>query len=462
MKKIILKFVLLISLSIGLLTSCVNNDSYSVPEQTLTTYEFTATKTVNEINKLAKTNPVEYTSDDIIEAYVTSSDEKGTFYKSISFQTIPTDGSSPIGFSVPINATTLYGKGFSPGRKVYIKMKGLYSAIVFGSLQIGSLFEGTIGRISEFDWQNHLFPSATLEDENTFVRTLSLADAYKDVNQNTLVELSVVQFAEGSIDRTYYDVDSGGGATNHELISSTGGPQQIIRFSSFCPFTGNKVPSGSGTIRGVLSKYDTDFQFIVRYESDIKLTGKRLSINSPLGGTNIQFNGSLTEDFTSYNVSDKIFPKYVNDQTFGGRYWAMKQFPTGSGNKYIEMSSFGGSGNPGVAAKCFFFVPINFTLANTFTFKKQIRFNNGEVLKVYYVKESDYVASGSIDLNTFTDITSSFNISYPASGSSDSGFSSVGSYTIPTSLTGNGFFVFVYTGTSTVTTTMQIDDITIN
>ena len=197
MKKIILKSLLLVTISLGI-SSCVNDDSYSTPTNTLETYELTTTTTVAAVNTAATATPVEYTADDIIEAYVTSSDESGTFYKSISFQTIPTDGSAPIGFSVPIDVTTLYGEGFTPGRKVYIKLKGLYTAKVFGSLQIGSLFEGnSVGRISVFQWKNHLFPSATVVDEDTFVRTLTLAQAYTDANQNTLVELDAVQFTDG-------------------------------------------------------------------------------------------------------------------------------------------------------------------------------------------------------------------------------------------------------------------------
>ena len=61
----------------------------------------------------------------------------GNFYKTISFQTIPEDNSAPIGFSVSIDDTMLFAKGFTPGRKVYIKLKDLYVAKMFGSMQIG-------------------------------------------------------------------------------------------------------------------------------------------------------------------------------------------------------------------------------------------------------------------------------------------------------------------------------------
>jgi len=49
---------------------------------------------------------------DYIEAYVTSSDEGGNFYKSISM--VSTDGST--GFSMPVDNYNLYTE-FEPGKK---------------------------------------------------------------------------------------------------------------------------------------------------------------------------------------------------------------------------------------------------------------------------------------------------------------------------------------------------------
>ena len=458
MKKFILKTALLVITS-TFLVGCVNSDTYGVPDETLTTFELTPTKTILDIDTNS-TIPVLYTGDDIVEGYVTSSDEKGTFYKSISFQSKQIDGgTAPIGFSVPINVTTLYGKGFTPGRKVFIKLKGLYIAKVFGSLQIGSLFEGQIGRIAEFEWKNFLFPSATKVSEDALVRTFSLSDAYTNENQNTLVELNNVQFADASLNRTYYDVDSGGGATNHLLVSGTGGTQRVIRFSSFAPFTGKQVPRENGKIRGVLSKFSATFQFIIRYESDIKLTNARVDVFPAIVGNANVFSATVNEPFTSYTLNTSNFPKYINDALVGSRYWQVKSF---SGNNYIEMSAFNGVGNPGISTKTYFFIPVDFTAANTFTFKEEMRFNSGEALKVYYVTSANYTAGGSINLANFTNITSSFNITYPANGASENSFNSAGTYAIPTTLTGNGYFVYEYTGTSTVTTTVQIDDVIIN
>ena len=460
MKNILLKSALLLSLAIGLLSGCANDDHYITPNQTLVTYELTTTRTVASLLP-AGGIPTAFIANDIIEAYVTSSDEKGTFYKSISFQTIPTDASAPIGFSVPIDVTTLYGKGFTPGRKVYIQLNGLYAATVYGSLQIGSLYNGTIGRISVFDWQKHLFPSATIVPESAMVRTMSLATAYDDANQNTLVELDEVQFSEGSINRTYYDIDSGGGATNHTLVSSAGGPVQIIRFSSFCPFTGKQVPKFSGKIRGVLTKYTTTFQFIVRYESDIQLTLPRFDVSPPIVGGALVYGGTLNEPFTSYAVNQTNFPKYINDALVGGRYWRVRTF---SGAQYLEMSSFtGASGIPVAEAnKSAFIVPVDLTAASNFSFKTQSGFDNGSPLKVYY--STNYVPGGPITNAMLVDITSSFNIPNGPGFGYATTFTASGNYAIPVGLTGNGYFIFIYEGNGVggVTTTMRIDDISIN
>jgi uncharacterized protein YkvS len=460
MKKLLIKFSIIATIALGVFSSCVNDDSYGVPDKTLKTYYLTTTKTVAQVNAMAGSLPALYTEDDVIEAYVTSSDDSGTFYKSISFQDKIATAPVLVGFSVPINATTLFGKGFTPGRKIYIKLKGLYIAKVFGSLQIGSLYEGRIGRISEFEYQNYLFPSIETVNENALVRTLTLAQAFTDVNQNTLIDLSVVQFADSSVGRTYYDVDSGGGATNHLLSSSTSTTERIIRFSNFALFTTKQVPAGSGKIRGVLGKFASTYQFVVRYESDIKLTDARFDTNPAIVGNALVFDSTLNEPFTSYSTTNQTnFPKYINDAFVGSRYWQLKTF---SGNKYIEMSAYNGANNPGVNAKVYFFVPVNLTAANTFTFKKQIRFNAGEALKIFYVTSDKYAPGDVIAINKFTDVTSSFNIVYPNNGSSDFGFTTAGTYQIPPAITGNGYFVFEYIGSATVTTTIQIDDIVIN
>lgn len=451
MKSIIVKSALFIAVVAGIVSGCEHSDDYRAPEATCVDPGLTANKTVKEVIGLRtadNTAPVEYTADDIIEGYVTSSDEKGTFYKSVSLQTIPTDGTAPVGFSIALNITSSFGEGFKPGKKVYIKLKGLYTAKVDGSLSIGELYKSSptataeIGRISELTYKNYLFPSCDDVAEDSFVRTVTLAQAYTIANLNTLIEIDNVRFVDASVGRTYYDIDSGGGATNHSIVDNNGGASNIIRFSSFAPFTGKQVPAGVGKIRGVMTKFGTTYQFLVRYESDIKLGNTR-----PL-----EFLGSFTENFESYVSAQDNFPKYVNDPIVGNKSWNIKTTAT----KYIEMSSF----NSNEVNRTFFVVPIDFTAANSITFQYKVDFlTTGHVpLKVYYKK--DYTIGGS--LSGLVNITSQFaNLANQTSTS----FTSAGTYNIPADVTGNGFLIFEYTGTGIVprlTTNLGIDNIVVN
>lgn len=452
MKSIILKSALFIAIAAGLATGCESSDDYSAPVSNCVDPGLTANKTIQEVigtRTGANTLPVEYTADDVIEGYVTSSDEKGNFFKVISLQTIPTDNSQPVGFSISVNLYSTFGLGFEPGRKVYIKLKGLYTAKVDGALQIGELYQASptaalaIGRISENTYKNYLFPSCSSVSEDSFVRSLSLAQAFTDANLNTLVEIENVRFVDASAGRTYYDVDSGGGATNHNIVDNAGGASKVIRFSSFAPFSGNSVPTGVGKIRGVMTKYGSTYQFMVRYESDIKLGASRT----------FNFSGSFTENFQSYPTSQDNFPNYINDPIVGNKSWFVK---AASGNNFLEMTSF----NSNEVNRTLFAIPIDFTAASTFTFQYKVDFLvTGHVpLKVYYAK--DYTIGGS--LNGLVNITSQFsNLATQTSTS----FTSAGIYNIPADLTGNGFIILEYTGTGIaprLTTNLDIDNIVVN
>ena len=461
MKKIKLIFGLAIAASI---VSCVNSDDYGTPDLSENCTDLTVTKTVQDITTTSSTSFQQYIGDDVIEAYVTSSDEGGNFYKSISFVSV--DGL--VGFSMPIDAYNIYTK-FEPGRKVFVNMKDRYFVTENSSTVIGSLYDNDtpadptddeVGRVSSVEYESILTRSCTKENEDNIVKFLTISDAKNNANLNMLIEFDAVQFTDASLGKTYFDesVNNLGGATNHEITDEFGN-KIIVRVSEYATFAAGNVPSESGKIRGVLTKYGSDFQFMVRTLHDINLTDTRMVIDfyPPLVGTSIVYNNTLNEPFTSYTTTNQQnFPAYINDAATGSRYWQRKAF---SGNTYIQMSSFGGTPE---ANRTLFIVPINMTAANTLQFKTKTGFNNGATLKVYYT--TDYVPGNQITSATLTDITSNFTIDNGPSSGYSTNFLNSGVYNIPVGVTGNGFFVFEYVGNGSggPTTTMQIDDIVIN
>ena len=263
------------------------------------------------------------------------------------------------------------------------------------------------------------------------------------------------------LDRNYYEASNDiGGATNNEITDNSG-QKLIIRVSEYANFAANKIPSGSGKIRGVLTKYNGTYQFMIRTINDVKLTNDRLvfqDFSLPIVGSDIVYNATLNEPFTSYTGNNQEnFPKYINDAAQGSRYWQRKNF---GGNTYLQVQSFGGSNTD--VNRALFMVPVDMTAANTLSFKTNDGFNNGATFKVFYT--TNYVPGSPITSATLVDITSNFVISNSNPTGYGSSFTSSGTYNIPASITGNGFFVFQYLGNGVYgpTTTMQLDDIVIN
>ena len=453
--KLIVTTVILATLS-----SCVNGDDYGVPDLSNDCVTIVKTKEVSDITNSATATTVPYTTSEIvvdyIEAYVTSSDEGGNFYKSISMMSL--DGLK--GFSMPVDNYNLYTE-FEPGRKVTIKLdKNRYFNKQHGSTVIGSSYNAGVGRVSGVEYKNVILRSCTDVNENDIKKNLTIAVAKNDQYLNMLIEFDAVQFTDASLGKKYYDatLNSFGGATNHEITDQFGN-KVILRASEFATFASNAVPSQNGKIRGVMTKYNSDYQFMIRTLKDVDLTNSRLDIDlyPPIGGTAIVYDAALNEPFTSYTTTNQqVFPKYINDAAVGSRYWQRKVF---GGNTYIQMSSFGGTPE---ANRSLFIVPVNMTTANTLSFKTKDGFNNGAVLKVYYT--TNYVPGSQITTATLVNITSSFTIASGSTSGYATNFTNSGTYNIPAGVTGNGFFVFEYVGNGSggATTTMQIDDIVIN
>ncbi|WP_343705180.1 DUF5689 domain-containing protein [Flavobacterium sp.] len=317
------KLILLFALS---LISC--SKEVETPELACTQPNFTVNKSVEKVYELSGTTAKQYLYDDIIEAYVVSSDEGGNFFKTISLQTKQTEKAPAIGFSVPIDATNTY-IDYRVGNKVFVKLKNQFTDLYYGGLRIGSLYvsnagDPTIGRISQNEYKNVLNASCTNIDENQLVKSLSVEEALSDSKLNTLIELNDVEFTEAALGRHYFEESNNvGGSTNWYLRDKTGN-QVIFRTSSYAKFADHDVPEGSGKVKGILTKFGTDYQFMVRYESDIVMNGKR---NTPF----------FSEDFQSVkNNVNFALPGWSNIVEKATKLWKSMVY---SGNGYAEFNT---------------------------------------------------------------------------------------------------------------------------
>ena len=471
--KNLIKYSCIILSSIGLFSSCVN-DTYDTPKFDCVNPGLTKTKEVADLYTSAPANgtTVIYPAPvkdpvtgkeiyDYIEAYVISSDEGGNFFKSMYFQ--PTDGSK--GFNLSIDQKNLY-QNYQPGSKVFLKLNGLAYAnptgfgrgLIFGAPPTEQF---AVDRIPTLEYPKYLIPSCDSVSEDAIVNKITLAQALSGAAYlNTLVEIDDVQFTDEAAGGTY---DSNRDDNFDSSIFVTNGTSNLtIRTSRFANFAGYKVPTGKGKIRGVLTRYNSTYQIIMRTERDVNMPNPRVDFTPTLIGANSTlFPATVNETFESYvsSPSQTNFPNYINDAAVGSRYWEVKTF---SSNKYIQMTSFGSGG----ANNAYLFVPVNMTTASTFSFRSNMGFWNGAVLKVYYVLAANYTPGSTIDVTKMTNITSSFTIPTTPTSGYGATFTASGVYAIPATVTGNGYFVFEYAGNANsfpaVTTTLQLDNITIN
>ena len=279
-------------LIIFFLSSCIQDDEFSIPELVCNDPNLTQTKSVTEIFKASGSNAKKYNEEDILVGYVVSSDEGGNIYKNISL--VDSEGK---GFNVSVDRYDNY-TAFEPGRKVYIKLNGLYTQVDFGALEIGELYNNTqIGRIPEILISDYLMRSCEVVDEENLVNKISSSDI-SDKYLHTLIELDGVQFKDNEVGGNYYSQNKDlGGATNRVIVDGLG-YELIVRTSSYADFASSPVPTGNGKIRGVLTRFGDDYQLFLRTENDINMNSTRTSINRlGIGAMKSKSEGTIEDNY---------------------------------------------------------------------------------------------------------------------------------------------------------------------
>lgn len=451
-------------LTLAVVTSCVRKDNWDTPpincnnkfkEPTISMADFVA--------QAPGSGTITIANEQIFEGYVVSSDEQGNFYKTISFQDKPENPT--VGLQIEVDRSSNYAD-FPVGSHIRISAKGLVLGTDKGVVKLGSVDPTyAIGRIPSSLFGNYISTVCSNGKADIVKLTplplATLTEAKQVKHINKLVTVLNVQFADEEVllptgAKTYINFDPEKADTDRNL-EDTSGATAVLRTSSFAKFGADVLPSGKGNITFVVSRYNTNYQMIIRSKEDVQFTDTRSDTTPPKGGTAIVYASATTlEDFTSYatGAASEAMPKYINDPALGNRYWRVNSF---GGNKYIQLS-----GNLATTPlRTFFIVPVNFSAMTQFSFQTKDGYNNGKVLKVYY--SANYTPLGDVTKATLMDITGSFSISNVATANAyAANFLNSGVWTKPSTLSGNGFILFEYYGGQGLpTTTMQIDNIKI-
>jgi hypothetical protein len=223
-------------------------------------------------------NTVDVTEDGshiYIKGRVVSSDESGNIYKSV----IISDGTASL--TLAINATKLY-QTYQFGQELVIDLTGMKLGGYNGLMQLGG--EGTYNGAPSMTFMEQSEFAAHAEQNglsnpakvDTLVTTVADVLAAKETPegliswQSRLVKIVDVSF-----------VDAGqpfaGETTTNRYVTDAYGNRLNVRNSSYASFAKDLLPSGTGSVVGILSYYGTDWQLLlidrngcIGFESDEK------------------------------------------------------------------------------------------------------------------------------------------------------------------------------------------------
>lgn len=200
----------------------------------------------------------------IIKGTVVSDDNAGSFFKEMVIQ----DASG--GILIRINRgdlSTIYRQG----KQVFVKCDGLNIGDYNGLHQIGYPAAGeNIDRIPDTEVETHIVEGGFVGE--IIPRKIELSDINESI-LSTLVEIQNTEFEDAVLGSTIA-IPNGGG-TQNRTIQDCEGDEITLRASDFADFAGAPIPSGNGTITGVLSTFGNTRQLTLRDFDDINMAGPR-------------------------------------------------------------------------------------------------------------------------------------------------------------------------------------------
>ncbi len=212
--------------------------------------------------------------DSTIYGIVVADDRSGNFYKQIVIQ------DSTAGINISIANTYLYND-YPIGRKVYIKLNGLYITSYKGNPELaynvtagGNTVTGIPPTLQDTFIVKASYPH-TVTPLECRLTDLSFPGPY----QNTLIKLDNMQFDSASMNVVYALPSSAAVSTSRNLVECNNGSGTAASItlynSSYSNFFNAITPSGYGTITGIFALYGSTNQFQIRDTTDVQMTQPR-------------------------------------------------------------------------------------------------------------------------------------------------------------------------------------------
>ena len=248
------KNIILIILITLVINACEKKE-FDKPPINVPVVEFNANTSIKQLKDKYNGTCDTITDDIIIQGVVIANDESGNFYKTLIIQ------DNTAGIELKIDKSYLYTE-YKVGQRIYIKCKNLFLGDYNGTIQLGYIYNNSIGRIPDVLVNEHIFRDSLPGTPPKPVK-VDITDL-DDFLISQLIQVENVSFDTPNV----LFAEQTSSATNRN-IRNEGGYTLIVRTSQYADFAQSLIPSGNKTITGVLSKYNKDFQLYLRNISDI-------------------------------------------------------------------------------------------------------------------------------------------------------------------------------------------------
>lgn len=327
-----------------------------------------ANLSIHDLHKMHFNGNFEQVLDEwIIEGIIVADDKEDNFYKSIVLQ------DSTGGVTIRMDASGLY-TDYPVGRRVAIKLKGLWLGDYAGMMQIGVSVDRTDPVYPELTGiPLPMFDRYLIKKNlnNLLIPKTVRIDELNDSLQSCLIRINDVEFSASDTGRTYADVINKQSA-NRTLKACTVG-SVYLRSGGFANFANTKTPRGNGSITAIYSVFNKEKQLMIRDTSDIQMNGLRCTG----GGAKVLFN----EDFETANTnSDLVLGGWKNINESGGKLYQGKLF---ANNRYAEINAFASNQSSIITWLISPSINLSNSASELLSFQTKDGFDNGAVLQVY-------------------------------------------------------------------------------
>ncbi len=287
MKKHFKIYFLMLSL-LAVITSCVKNEIDEPPTGGSDPIVSGTKITIDSLKNYFTGSNKQINDDVYIEAIVNADDRSGNIYKELIVQ----DATGGMAFQ--IDESNFY-TDFPVGRKVFVKLKGLWIADNSGVLNVGGYIDlsGALGRIPLALIPNFILKGSYYHPVPVDTIDITMAS---DALINKLVCFKKVEFVD--YNNTYADAINQ--QDENRDIQDCNGNVILMRNSGYANFAGEKLPRLNGNLTAVLQKYNSDFQLKIRDTKDVAFVNLRCDgsggVATPTTIANIRsmFTGSTT------------------------------------------------------------------------------------------------------------------------------------------------------------------------